>query len=84
MKQQVASLQAFDNPEELWQQLDQQPQGRRQAWYDQAVKYWDQQDASIDGVLGGYGHVSDADILESEKFLRKVRQQCNAATHLQQ
>ena len=30
------------------------------------------QAATVDGVLGGFGHVSSADIRESERFLSKV------------
>lgn len=30
------------------------------------------QAATVDGVLGGFGHVSTADIRESERFLSKV------------
>jgi len=37
-----------------------------------AVQYWDRQEASVDGVLGGFGHVSDADIDGSRRFLLKV------------
>lgn len=29
-------------------------------------------EASVDGVLGGYGHVSSADIVESEAFLKET------------
>ena len=34
------------------------------------MAYWDRQEASYDGVLGGHGHVSGADIRESRAFLR--------------
>ena len=36
------------------------------------MSYWDSQEASVNGVLGGYGHVSEDDITESRKFLFKV------------
>jgi len=36
------------------------------------LQYWDRQEASVDGVLGGFGHVSDADIDGSRRFLLKV------------
>lgn len=36
------------------------------------MEYWDKQEASFDGVLGGYGHVSEPDIAESRKFLLKA------------
>lgn len=40
---------------------------------EQAVEYWDNQEASYNGVLGGFGHVSEVDVKESSKFLEKVR-----------
>lgn len=36
------------------------------------MDYWDQQEASVNGVLGGYGHLSTADVRDSRAFLRKV------------
>jgi protein N-terminal methyltransferase len=38
------------------------------------VQYWDQQEASYDGVLGGFGYVSDYDISDSGALLQRVRQ----------
>lgn len=64
--------QTYDRPEALWTELASQPDGTQTAWYNKAVAYWDSQEASVDGVLGGYGHVSDDDVIESQKFLLKV------------
>lgn len=33
-------------------------------------------EASIDGVLGGYGHVNEADIKDSEAFLNTLLADC--------
>jgi len=44
----------------------------KNTWYSRAVSYWDNQAATVDGVLGGFGHVSPADIRESERFLLKA------------
>ena len=41
-------------------------------WYSASVQYWDNQEATFDGVLGGYGHVSEPDIAESRRFLLKA------------
>ena len=38
-----------------------------------AVAYWDGQEASDNGVLGGYGHLSGPDVRDSRAFLKKVR-----------
>ncbi|XP_021845343.1 alpha N-terminal protein methyltransferase 1 isoform X2 [Spinacia oleracea] len=41
-------------------------------WYRNGVGYWQEVDASVDGVLGGYGHITDADIKGSEVFLNSL------------
>lgn len=41
-------------------------------WYSKAVQYWDKQEASVDGVLGGFGFVSAPDINDSFSVLKKV------------
>ena len=33
-------------------------------------------EASVDGVLGGYGHVNEADIKDSEAFLNSLLVDC--------
>jgi protein N-terminal methyltransferase len=40
--------------------------------YEKAVGYWDAQPATCDGVLGGFGHVSDADLRDSEELLLRA------------
>lgn len=62
----------YNKPEALWTELAAAPEGTQQGWYNKAVAYWDSQEASVNGVLGGYGHVSDDDITESRKFLYKA------------
>lgn len=59
-------------PEVLWEKTKDQD-GQHDTWYKKAVSYWDQQEASYDGVLGGFGHVSDIDIRDSKQVLLKVR-----------
>lgn len=41
-------------------------------WYKKGIDYWDTVEATDDGVLGGYGHVSDLDAKENSEFLRSV------------
>lgn len=36
------------------------------------LQYWDAQPASYDGVLGGFGHVSDVDVRDSRQLIEKV------------
>ncbi|KOB79500.1 Methyltransferase-like protein 11A [Operophtera brumata] len=41
-------------------------------FYKKAAGYWANVPATVDGVLGGYGHISDIDINASKAFLEKV------------
>lgn len=59
-------------PEHLWRK-ELGEDGTHSAWYSKAVDYWDQQEASYNGVLGGYGCVSSIDIRDSKALLLKVR-----------
>lgn len=41
-------------------------------FYKKAAKYWANVPATIDGVLGGFGHITDIDIEGSKKFLNYI------------
>lgn len=41
-------------------------------FYKKAASYWAKVPATVDGVLGGYGHISDIDINASKAFLGKL------------
>ncbi|URE11115.1 N-terminal protein methyltransferase [Musa troglodytarum] len=45
---------------------------KRRDWYQKGIAYWEGVEASVDGVLGGYGHVNDADVKGSEAFLKPL------------
>jgi len=45
-------------------------------WYSKAMDYWSQQDASINGVLGGFVDLHPIDTAGSEQFLNLVKSQC--------
>lgn len=61
----------FQDPQQLWQKAK-GSDGTHKEWYQGAVHYWDQQEASYDGVLGGFGYVSDYDISDSKQLLQRV------------
>lgn len=44
--------------------------------YNATAKYWDRIPATVDGMLGGYGFISNIDIKGSASFLHKVFQVC--------
>lgn len=42
------------------------------AFYGDAVKYWDEIEPTVDGMLGGLGFLSEIDIQSSEEFLKTL------------
>ena len=40
-------------------------------FYSKAKTYWKEVPATVDGMLGGYGHISSIDINSSRKFLQR-------------
>ncbi len=44
----------------------------KKLWYHQGIEYWSTVDATVDGVLGGFGSVSTADGKENEQILRTM------------
>ena len=42
-------------------------------WYSKAKDYWTNQSASVDGMLGGYGHVSPQDATGSIKYIKDLK-----------
>ncbi|MCE5165817.1 hypothetical protein HAX54_012479, partial [Datura stramonium] len=63
----------FKNADEMWREEvgDGDPQKKSQ-WYNKGINYWEGVEATVDGVLGGYGHVNAADIKASEDFLNAI------------
>lgn len=61
----------YTRPEELWRN-EQGPDGTHSGWYSKAVEYWDNQEPTYNGVLGGFGHLSDLDIRDSWELLKKA------------
>ena len=61
----------YRDPDQLWVKA-RGSDGTHRDWYQGAVRYWDQQEASYDGVLGGFGYVSDYDISDSRSLLQRV------------
>ncbi|WOG81635.1 hypothetical protein DCAR_0100786 [Daucus carota subsp. sativus] len=61
----------FKNADEMWKEEVGDTQ-KKTDWYRTGVGYWEGVEASVDGVLGGYGHVNEADIKDSEAFLNSL------------
>eukprot|EP00002_Diphylleia_rotans_P027352 TRINITY_DN5480_c0_g1_i1.p1 TRINITY_DN5480_c0_g1~~TRINITY_DN5480_c0_g1_i1.p1 ORF type:complete len:274 (-),score=63.90 TRINITY_DN5480_c0_g1_i1:242-1063(-) len=57
---------SFESPTEMWKE---QLATGRDGWYSVATDYWKERPATVDGMLGGYGHISQEDIRGSSRFL---------------
>lgn len=62
----------FKNAEEMWREQVGEDQSKKTEWYRQGIGYWEGVEASANGVLGGYGHVNEPDIMGSEAFLNTL------------
>ncbi|XXG68562.1 hypothetical protein AAC387_Pa06g1619 [Persea americana] len=64
----------FKNANEMWREEigGEGEADKKQEWYRKGVGYWENVEASVDGVLGGYGHVNEADVRSSEAFLKTL------------
>ncbi|MCL7021395.1 hypothetical protein MKW94_016978 [Papaver nudicaule] len=67
----------FKSSDEMWRQEfgeqgDDDQHKNKNEWYRKGVGYWEGVEASVDGVLGGYGHVNEPDIKASEDFLKSI------------
>jgi protein N-terminal methyltransferase len=49
--------------------------GNKQDWYQKGEQYWEKVPATLDGVLGGLGHLDKLDITDSLRFFEKMRSQ---------
>merc|ERR1719199_744183 len=57
----------YESAQQFWLEVRE----KRAEWYSAAVSYWDGQSPDNEGVLGGFGQVSPADIMDSRRFLVK-------------
>lgn len=65
----------YKNADEMWREEIGGEEGndvKKIEWYRKGVGYWEGVEASVDGVLGGYGHVNVIDIKGSEAFLKML------------
>lgn len=69
----------FTSAQEMWREeigLDEPDtdtnKSKRRQWYSNGISYWEGVEASVDGVLGGYGHVNDIDVKGSDAFLKTL------------
>lgn len=70
----------YNSAEELWtsefgigKEAEEVVESKKKEWYKKGVDYWCGVDASVNGVLGGFGHISNTDVLGSTVFLRQLK-----------
>ena len=56
----------------FWERVLKKRAEDKKLWYHQGIEYWSTVDATVDGVLGGFGSVSKADGKENEQILRTM------------
>lgn len=44
----------------------------REGWYSKSKNYWKEVPSTVDGMLGGYGSLTQSDLLSSAQFLAKL------------
>ena len=67
---------SYSSIEQMWKkELDPQSEvkgnkiGTKKEWYAGSIKYWNDQPATVDGVLGGFGNVHEVDSETSRKMI---------------
>jgi len=61
----------YRNANHMWEEEVATP-SEKDSWYGKGIDYWQKVEPSVDGVLGGFGHISPTDVEHSRGFLNKV------------
>jgi protein N-terminal methyltransferase len=60
----------YASVEEMWEAQGDAVEG---SWYDRAAEYYEENcPANLDGVLGGYGNITDLDLEGSQRFISEL------------
>ncbi|CAE7344364.1 unnamed protein product [Symbiodinium necroappetens] len=59
---------AYSSHLDLWNDEE-----KKSSWYKKTLEHWAAQDATVNGVLGGFPETSEPDLRESRRFLKMVR-----------
>ncbi|RKP20871.1 alpha N-terminal protein methyltransferase 1A [Rozella allomycis CSF55] len=57
----------FDSVDSYWNTQS------KEEWYEKSLKYWETQPDSVDGMLGGFGYLSDIDVTCSLEVLNELK-----------
>jgi len=65
---------AYTSIDAVWEErLGSTTEETKDKWYAKAKEYWTTQTDTVDGMLGGYGHVSDKDEAGSIKYIKALK-----------
>lgn len=67
---------SYKNICDMWTQ-ELADEEKRKRWYEKASAHWQEQEASLTGILGGYPETNGPDLRESRRFLELVQQKPN-------
>ena len=67
----IDGWQNYRNANHMWEEEVATP-SEKDSWYGKGIDYWQKVEPSVDGVLGGFGHISPTDVEHSRGFLNKV------------
>ena len=62
----------YNTVDELWKEEVEKDEALRAKWYKKAIDYWEEQDTSVNGVLGGFEETSAPDLKGSTKFIQRI------------
>ncbi|KAK1278542.1 Alpha N-terminal protein methyltransferase 1 [Acorus gramineus] len=63
---------SYNNAHDLWVEEIGGSEEEKRVWYNKGISYWQSVEASMDGVLGGFGHLNETDVKGSEDFLKTL------------
>ena len=63
----------YESLRDLWDAELGDDESKLGSWYKQGDAYWKDTEATLDGVLGGFAHISPIDIRGSKQFLKEIK-----------
>lgn len=69
----IEGIDSEDDPVGTIGALNRDYMTNRQDWYGAALDYWDDTEATVDGMLGGFSSLSPSDLVSSRRFLEHLR-----------
>ncbi|GAM17724.1 hypothetical protein SAMD00019534_008990, partial [Acytostelium subglobosum LB1] len=62
----------YTNIDDLWNKELGSNEQQQSQWYTNAADYWKNVEPTLDGMLGGLGHIAETDVESSNKFITEM------------